>query len=82
MVIDSPTKVGSLILFVVTTTFLSFILAHMKPPYLQKKDKSANLPKVIGMATLISFLFTAAITYISVKVDQQNLKIAKESSPL
>jgi hypothetical protein len=38
--------------------------------------------KAIGIGVAISLVFTSTITYISVKVDQQNLKITKKSSPL
>lgn len=82
MTIDSSTITGSTFLFIVTTTFLSFVLVNIKPDYLQKQDKKINVPKAIGMAALISFLFTVVITYISVKVDKQNLQTTKKSSSL
>lgn len=82
MTIDSSTIAGSTFLFIVTTTFLSFVLVKIKPVYLQKQDKKINVPKAIGMASLISFLFTIVITYISVKVDKQNLQTTKKSSSL
>jgi UDP-N-acetylmuramyl pentapeptide phosphotransferase/UDP-N-acetylglucosamine-1-phosphate transferase len=78
MTIDSSTKTGSLFLFSITSTFLTFVIVHMKPKYLQKKDKTINLPETIGLAILISLLFTTVITYISIKVDNQKLQTTKK----
>ena len=82
MRINSPTIAGSILLFIVTTVFISFVLSKLNPKYLQKQDKSVNLVKSIGMSSVISAVFTSFIMYISINVDKQNLKRSKKSSPL
>lgn len=80
MAIDSETIIGSIILFVVTTVFLSFVISKINIKSLQNYDNTVNYVKVISMASLISFLFTISIAYISMMVDKENLKNAKKSS--
>jgi succinate-acetate transporter protein len=79
MRIDSPTIVGATLLFTITVLFVSFVLTKIKPLYVQKSDKTVHVGKAIGIACAISFVFTVIMTYISIKVDKQNLLKAKKS---
>lgn len=82
MKIDSATIIGSIILFIVTTVFISFTLSKMNIKSLEKDNKKVDYVKVIGISAGISALFASTIAFISLKVDKENLKNAKKSSPL
>lgn len=68
------TSFGSFVLFLLTCCFIIFILLTSKPKWIYKKDTTHNnYVKIIGISIGFSLLFTIFITYISYKVEQQNI---------
>lgn len=72
------TIAGSIILFIVSAVFFSFVSMSTNPAFLQGDDKKINKFKAISFSVGVSFLFTGVVTYISMKADKENLLKAKK----
>jgi Na+/proline symporter len=78
MKIDKTTIAGSIILFIVSSVFFSFVSIKTNPTFLQNKDEKSNKFKAISFSIGVSLLFTAVVAYISMKADKENLLKAKK----
>lgn len=70
MAITQSTYISALILFLVTEIVIYGILNLTSPSFVLNYDKKFSMKKTIVVSTLISAIFTMFISYISIKIQQ------------
>jgi predicted permease len=70
MAITQSTYISALILFLVTGIVIYGILNLTSPSFVLNYDKKFSMKKTIVVSTLISAIFTMFISYISIKIQQ------------
>ena len=77
MAITQSTYISALILFLVTGIVIYGILKLTSPSFVLNYDKKFSMKKTIVVSTLISAIFTMFISYISIKIQQNQPTIQK-----